>query len=135
MLRRLGQPSADSPASAADETAFPSRDKPFGLGDHPPGVRFYKGRAGFFHPYALLQSMSYQAELLTLVFVGADVTVAGRGLHGLYVHLAEHQVAWIVEQGERYESASDAATHIRQIVEVVKEQEKQNTGAVEAPST
>jgi hypothetical protein len=124
MLRRLGQPSADDQASTSDETGFPSLDKPFGLEDHPPGIRFYKGRTSFFHPYALLQSMRYQTDLITLSFVDADVTVAGRGLHGLYVHLAEHQVAWIVEQGERYESASDAAAHIRQIVEVVKEQEQ-----------
>ncbi len=115
MLRRLGQSTADSPASESDEAAFPSLDEAFGLGEHPIGVRLYQGRASFFHPYALLQGMTFKADVLTLVFADAEVIVRGRGLHGLYVHLAGQRVAWVVEQGERYAAVGDTPAHVAKI--------------------
>lgn len=118
MLRRPGQ--SESPILSSDEAAFPSLDEPFALEDRPSGVLFYKGRESFFHPYALLQSMNLNGDRLTVSFVTAEVVITGRALHALYVHLASHRVARMVEQGERYLGASEAALFIRRIEETPK---------------
>ena len=118
MLRRPGQ--SESPAVSSDEAAFPSLDEPFALEERPSGVLFYKGRESFFHPYALLQSMRLQGERLALSFATVEVVITGRALHALYVHLASHRVARIIEQGERYLGASEVATFIRRIEETPK---------------
>lgn len=115
MLRRLNESLTEPPPASSEAAAFPSLELPFVLEDRPCGIRFYQGRTSFFHPYALLQSMRYNADTLTLVFVDADVVLRGRGLHELYVRLAGQRVAWVVEQGDRYAVASDAAVHISRI--------------------
>ena len=115
MLRRFGEASPESPATPTADTAFPGLEQAFTLQERSLGVRFYRGRESFFHPYVLLQSLTLKDELLTLAFANAEVTVAGRGLHSLYVHLADQRVAAIVEQGERYGAVSEAAVHITKI--------------------
>jgi len=120
MLRRVGQSSAETPDSAIAELGFPAIDQPFAQDDRPAGVRFYKGRASFFHPYALLEGMRLEGEVLTLSFAKAEVSVVGRGLHALYVCLSQQRVTSIVEQGERYASSSDAPMHVSRIIETLK---------------
>ena len=114
MLRRLDEPPAESPV-AATEAAFPSLETPFVLEERPAGIRFYRGRSSVFHPYALLQTMRYSTDALTLTFGDADVVLHGRGLHELYVALARQRVALIVEQGGRFALGSDATLHITRI--------------------
>src|SRR6187431_1859277 len=99
MLRRAGQSSPEPPAPMPEDAGWPALDDPFGLEDRPPGVRFYQGRESCFHPYGLLQFMRLSGEELTLSYVTAEIIIQGRGLHGLYVHLAGYRVARIVEQG------------------------------------
>ena len=119
MLRRLGQSSPDTPEPAA-QVAFPALDQPFLIEERPPGLRCYRGRASFYHPYALLQGMHLADDTLTLSFATAEVSVTGRGLHALYVHLSAHNVAAIIEQGERYAAGSEAPAHIHRITETLK---------------
>jgi hypothetical protein len=83
-------------------------------------MRFYRDQSSFWLPYHLLQGMRCEGNTLTLTFAPADVVVEGRGLHALYVELAQQGVCRIVEQGDRYAEASDAATYIRRIVEIPK---------------
>ena len=123
MIRRLNE--TEAPPEASDDSAFPSPEIPFVLEDRPPGVRFYVGRTSWFHPYALLQNMSYTVESLTLVFADTDVVLRGRGLHELYRRLADHRVASIVEQGGRQAVAADAATLIIRIEHSSKLKKKQ----------
>ena len=114
MLRRIDDaPEKIVPPSG--DASFPSLEQPFVLEERPPGIRFYQGRTSFFHPYALLQSMSYTADLLKLVFADADVVIRGRGLHELYQRLAEHRVACIMQQGSRFVDASAMTPHISRI--------------------
>ena len=119
MLRRLGQPSLETPEPAA-AVGFPSLDQPFLLEDRPPGIRFYQRRASFYHPYSLLQGMHLADDTLTLSFATAEVSITGRGLHALYVHLSAQNVAAIIEQGERYAAGSEAPIHINRITETLK---------------
>lgn len=120
MLRRPGQGSPDASESGAQETGFPTLNEAFALDDRPCGIRFYKGRTGFYHPYALLQSMRLEGEELTLSFATAEVSITGRGLHALFVHLSEQRVATVIEQGERYAGNSEAPVYVNRISEVTK---------------
>ncbi len=56
------------------------------------GIRFYPARGGFFLPYALLQSVNWTTESLSLNFTTDTVTIVGSRLHGLFVEIAEHRV-------------------------------------------
>jgi len=101
------------------------------MGQRPPGVLFYRGQSSFWLPYHLLQAMHCEADTLTLTFAPADVVIEGRGLHELYVGLAQ-QVVWrVVEQGTRYASVSDSATLISRIVEIPKGSDGPQTAAEE----
>src|ERR1039458_9106796 len=82
MIRRLNE--SEAPPVATTDSAFPALDQPFVLEERSPGVRFYISRTSWFHPYALLQNMSYTADSLKLVFADTDVVIRGRGLHELY---------------------------------------------------
>lgn len=124
MLR--GQPPQHDSCSPAPDpkgsgrSAFPGVEEPYAIGERPPGILFYCGRSSFWLPYHLLQGMRYEPEALKLTFAPAEVIIEGRGLHGLYVDLAQ-QVVWrVVEQGDRYAEASDATVHINRIVEIPK---------------
>jgi len=116
MLRRSGQ--AEVSPESSNEGAYPSLAEPFLLEERSSGVCFYKGRESFFYPYALLQSMSLRGDKLTLSFSSAEVVITGRALHALYVHLASHRVARIIEQGERYAGTSEAGTFVCGIEEI-----------------
>ena len=116
---RSGEPAL----STAADVEVPGIDQPYSTGERPPGVRFYRGRTSFWLPYFLLQGMRYEAEKVTLQFASEDVVIDGRGLHGLYVELARQAVARVVEQGERYASISDAATHVTRISEIPRTRE------------
>ena len=113
MLRRLNE--TETPPVAPTDSAFPSVDQPFVLEERPPGIRFYAGRASWFHPYALLQNMTYTADSLKLVFADIDVLIRGRGLHELYRRLADHRVACIVERGQQLVSDTEDITCITRI--------------------
>ncbi len=80
---------------------YPTGVEPFAVEDHPMGIAFYKGRESFFLPYALLESIRFQPDKITLCFASRDVVVQGHGLHALYLRLAEYKVARVVEQGDR----------------------------------
>lgn len=120
MLRRRDQSSVEPPPLLVDETVVPSLDEPFTLADRPAGVRFYKGRDSFFHPYALLQSARMQEERLILSYSTTEIIVSGSALHALYVHLTNQRVARIIEQGRRHAGASDGVTFVHQIEEILK---------------
>ena len=122
MIRRLNE--SEPPPVAASDSAFPSLDQPFTLEDRPPGIRFYVGRASWFHPYLLLQSMSYTADSLKIVFAGTDVVIRGRGLHELYRRLAEHRIAAVVEQGLRHGVAAENTTLISRIEHTIRSKKK-----------
>lgn len=79
------------------------------------GVAFYQGRESFFLPYALLESMRFQPDQITLFFAPADVAIAGRGLHALYVLLAAHKVGRVVEQGERHGEAEENPVWVHRV--------------------
>jgi hypothetical protein len=119
MLRRIGQASEAAPEPAAAAVGFPALDQPFLLDERPPGVRFYKGRASFYHPYAVLQAMHLADDTLMLSFATAEVSVTGRGLHALYVHLSTQSVAAVIEQGERYAADPAAPVHVNRITETL----------------
>ena len=94
------------------------------LEDRPPGIRFYVGRASWFHPYNLLQSMNYTADSLKIVFASTDVVIRGRALHELYRRLADHRVASVVEQGQRHGTAAEGTTLISRIEHTVRSKKK-----------
>jgi hypothetical protein len=99
---------------------YPDSEQPFALDERPAGIAFYWPKTSRFHPYALLQSMGWADETITLNFASADVVITGRGLHALYVLLATQRVARIVEQGSRCAATSTAALVIERITEVPK---------------
>ena len=103
------------PGSPPSATAFPSFDEPYALADRPAGVQFYHSEQSFFLPYALLAGMRWTAERLALNFTTEEVVIEGRGLHELYVRLAEHRVVRICEQGERYEQTNAETVYVRRI--------------------
>lgn len=109
MLRR-SLPSDDTAG-----IAYPSDTEPFVLGHGLTGVHLYGPKEAFYLAYATLQTMRLSEESLTVVFATDEVLIEGRGLHTLYVHLAEHKVKRVYEQGERYEQATDAPTFVRRI--------------------
>ena len=123
MIRRLNE--SEPPPMAAPDSAFPSLDQPFTLEERSLGIRFYVGRISWFHPYILLQSISYTADSLKIVFAGTDVVIRGRALHELYRRLADHRVASVVEQGLRHGVASEAATLISRIEHTIRSKKKQ----------
>jgi hypothetical protein len=122
MIRRLNE-SETSPVAASD-SVFPSLGQPYTLEERPPGIRFYVGRASWFHPYALLQNMSYTTDSLKIVFADTDVVIRGRGLHELYRRLADYRVASVVEQGLRHGVAAQAATLISRIEHSTRSKKK-----------
>ena len=79
------------------------------------GVHFYGLKETFYLSYSTLQSMRLGEESLTLVFVTDEVVIEGRGLHALYVHLAEQKVKRVHEQGERYQEMSESPVFIQRI--------------------
>lgn len=92
---------------------YPSIDDPVVLSERSIGVRFYYGgSSGFFLPYALLKSMNYTSESITLVFAVSSVKVTGRGLHSIFVHFSEQRIAAIVAQGPHLAAASEYPTAI-----------------------
>jgi hypothetical protein len=95
--------------------AYPTDTEPFVLGHGLTGVHFYGPKGAFYLAYGALQAMRLGEDSLTLVFTTDEVLIEGRGLHGLYVHLAEQKVKRVHEQGERYEKTTDASTFIRRI--------------------
>jgi hypothetical protein len=99
MLR--GQPTANT-AVASEPMAWPTGESPFATAERPAGIRFYRAKESFFRPYLSLRAMHLQEAELTLFFGEEDVVVSGRGLHALYVAAAEHRVAWICDQGQRF---------------------------------
>ena len=103
------------PESTPSATALPSLDEAYTPAEKPPGILFYQTKGSFFLPYALLAAMHWTAERLTLSFTTEDVVVEGRGLHELYVRLAEHRVGRICEQGERYETTNQERVYVRRI--------------------
>ena len=123
MIRRLNE--SETPPVASNDSAFPSLEQPFTLEERPPGIRFYVGRVNWFHPYILLQSMSYTADSLKIVFAGTDVVIRGRGLHELYRRLADHRVASVVEQGLRHGVANEGTTLVSRIEHFVRSKMKQ----------
>jgi hypothetical protein len=120
MLRRPDHVTGESERPSVPETAFPPLEPAFALEERPFGVRFYKGRASVLHPYALLQTARLEDDRLTLIYVGAEVTLTGRGLHALYVHLASQRLARVVEQGERCAAAVEGPVHVARIEEIRK---------------
>ena len=122
MLR--GRPENPPPAAgdaagriltAVTSTGFPGIEEAYATGERPVGVLFYQGRAGFFLPYHLLQSMRFEAERVTLLFAADEIILTGRGLHELYMRLAAQQVSRIVEQGARHAAVSEAPVLIIKI--------------------
>src|ERR1041384_3721969 len=110
----LRGPSTTNPSDAAEANAAetgvtaPDNELPFTLEDRSPGIAFYRAKESFYHPYALLQSMRWQGDKLTLRFASLDVEIIGRGLQIIYAHLAAHRVARLTEQGERYANVTTA---------------------------
>lgn len=115
MLR--GQQPVAVPASS-DPAAYPSGEQAYGCGDRSVGVRFYLAKETFFRPYALLRQMRLCNEQLTLGFPDEDVVVEGRGLHAVYVRLADQAVVWVCEQGERFERVAQDLVWIGRIQRV-----------------
>lgn len=133
MLRGPTQPqeppvAAPVVSTPAARSELPGVEQPYVTGERPPGILFYRGQSSFWLPYHLLQGLRCEDDTLTLTFAPADVVIEGRGLHALYVELAQQVVFRIVEQGARYAEASDAATYISRIVEIPK-------GEDDSPST
>ncbi len=122
MIRRLNE--SEAAPVAAPDSGFPSLEQPFTLEERPLGIRFYVGRASWFHPYILLQSISYTADSLKIVFAGTDVVIRGRALHELYRRLADHRVASVVEQGLRHGIADENTTLISRIEHTVRSKKK-----------
>lgn len=79
------------------------------------GVHFYALKETFYLPYGALQTMRLSEESLTLVFATDEVGITGRGLHALYVHLADQRVKRVHEQGERYRELSEAPVFVERI--------------------
>jgi hypothetical protein len=117
MLRRKSPSDSTAAAQppAKDLVLYPDLAAPFVLGYAPVGVHFYRPKEAFYLPYASLQAMRLDGELLTLSFATDEVVIEGRGLHSLYAHLAEQKVKRVQEQGERYEQVDDGGTFIRSI--------------------
>lgn len=115
MLR--GQQSASAPA-VNGSAAFPSGEHAYGCADRPAGIRFYFPKESFFRPYALLRQMRLAGEQLTIGFADEEVLIEGRGLHTLYVGLADQTLAWVWEQGERFEQVAQDPVWIRRIQRV-----------------
>ena len=105
-----------TPGTGASD--YPDQEQPFFLDERPAGIAFYWPKTSRFHPYALLQSMTWAEDAITLSFTSADVVVTGRGLHALYVLLTTQRVARIIEQGARYAATSTATTVVERITEV-----------------
>jgi len=117
-------PAATGAATAPNRSELPGVEEPYATGERPPGILFYRGQSSFWLPYHLLQGMRCETDTLTLTFASADVVIEGRGLHALYVELAQ-QVVWrVVEQGARYAGVSESATAISRIVEIPKGEDK-----------
>lgn len=81
--------------------------------DRPLGIRFYPVRGAFFLPYGLLQSVSWTQEALILQYATDTVTIAGSGLHALFVELAEHRVSRI--HADRANPSDGATTEVTEI--------------------
>ena len=111
MLRRK-LPSGNS---AETGTTCPSATEPFVLGHGLAGVHFYGLKETFYLSYGTLEAMRLGEETLTLIFATDEVVIEGRGLHALYVHLAEQKVRRVHEQGERYEEVCDSPVFIQRI--------------------
>ena len=109
MLRR------NSPSDNPSSPVFPGATESFALGHGLPGVHFYGPKETFYLSYGTLQSMRLGEDSLTLIFSTDEVVIEGRGLHTLYVHLAEQKVKRVHEQGDRYEEVSEAPVFIRRI--------------------
>ena len=101
MLRTSNGESAGRPAGADAENALPGTEEAFATVERALGIRFYRVKDGFYFPYHGLQSMTFTPKRITLRFSSDDVIVDGRGLHRLYVGLAEQTVHRIVQQTER----------------------------------
>lgn len=129
MLRGRNEKPLSAGAGALPANAYPATEEPFATDERPPGIAFYKGKGSFFLPYALLESMRFQPEKITLFFPSAEVGIEGRGLHQLYTQLAAQKVSRIVEQGERYEQAAEAAVFIRRIDELPRSQKAKDARA------
>ncbi len=95
-------------------------EEPYSTEERPPGIAFYKGKESFFFPYALLESMQFQAGKITLSFAPAIVVVESRGLHRIYALLAAQKISRLVEQGERHEEAFETTLYVRRIDEIPK---------------
>jgi len=94
---------------------YPGTTEPFVLGHGLAGVHFYALKETFYLSYATLQAMRLGEASLTLVFATDEVVIEGRGLHALYVQLAEQKVKRVHEQGERYEAVSESPVFIQRI--------------------
>lgn len=113
MLRRKSP--SDSSTEVSLAAAYPGTSEPFVLGHGLAGVHFYGLKETFYLSYGSLQAMRLNEESLTLVFATDEVVIAGRGLHALYVALAEQKVKRVHEQGERYEEMSESPVFIQRI--------------------
>lgn len=102
---------------------FSDDERPFTLEERPPGIVFYRAKDSFWHPYALLQSVRWQEDELTLRFSTLDVEINGRGLQIIYAHLAAHRLARLNEQGERYAAVATTAVYVSRITEVPRAKE------------
>ncbi len=90
-----GTPTGGAP-DARPNSIPNANDATFTVEPHPAiGIRFYPGRGAFFLPYTLLQSMTWDADNLVLNYAGDTVTLAGAGLHDLFVEIAGHRVSRI----------------------------------------
>ncbi len=125
MLRISNGQSADL-GQKVDLATATSKDPelPFFLEERAPGIAFDLTKESFYHPYALLQSMRWREETLTLHFVTHEIEIKGRGLYLVYSHIAAHRVARLTEQGERYETISSAAIYIAKITQLARGSDK-----------
>lgn len=99
---------------------LPDHDKAFeNCPERPPGIRFYLAKESFFFPYALLQSIHWRAEKLTILYPHDEVTLSGQGLHALYVELADFKVGQIREQAD--DIAGDDPLHVSKIERLPRE--------------
>lgn len=101
MLRTSNGESVERAAGGDSEHAIPGPEEAFATVERALGIRFYRVKDGFFFPYTGLQSMTFTPKRITLRFSSDDIIVDGRGLHRLYVGLAQQTVHRIVQQTER----------------------------------
>ena len=102
-------------------SALPPADSAFATEpERPPGIRFYRAKESFFLPYSLLQTMRWQGQRITLIFVHDDVVIEGEGLHALYVELAEFKVARIRQQEDSKEAPGNNDANIVHVTKIVR---------------